>query len=118
MKDVDKLIESVRSFLERDDIEVRYSEEEDYGFKKSEAPSHVVRIKEAKTPDGLVLRVSITESYYDDAAVSNQETMVELYQNWMEPRRLIAYLYFADDGTPVYSDRKLFSFINEIWSIL
>jgi len=118
MRDVERVIESVRSFLERDDIEVKYSEEEDYAFKKSEAPSHIVRIKEARTPDGLILRVSITESYYDDAAVSSHETLVELYQNWMEPRRLTAYLYFADDGSPVYSDRKLYSFINEVWSLL
>ncbi|BAT71390.1 hypothetical protein TST_0584 [Thermosulfidibacter takaii ABI70S6] len=118
MSEIERVLESVRRFLERDDLEVDYREEKEYGFKKSEAPSVVSRIKEAKSPDGSVLRVSITETFYDDAAVSFQEILVELYQNWMDPSRLVAYMQTGEQGTPIFSNQYLFNRINEIYDIM
>ncbi len=118
MEGFSEVLEAVREFLSRDDLEVSYREEEEYGFKRSEAPSCVARIREVKSPDGRVMRLSVVETHYDDAGVSFQETVIELWQNWMEPARIHAYMVTGEDGRPVFSDERLFWDLNGLWSVL
>ena len=115
---MEEIIKEILDFIERDDLTYSYREEEEYGLKRSEAPSHIVKIKEARSPDGRLIRVVITESYYDDTSVSYQEIVAELYASWMGSRRLLAYMSVGENGVPSYSDQQLFNFINNIWHSL
>lgn len=115
---MEAIMKEIVNFIERDDLVYTYREEEEYGLKRSEAPSHIVKIKEASSPDGKLIRVVLTESYYDDAGVSYQEIVAELYASWIGSKRLLAYMSVGEDGMPSYSDQQLFNFINNIWHSL
>ena len=116
--DTKKMIESVFEFLKRDDLKVEYKEEVEEGFKKSEGASHIARIKTITSEDGKKLTVVFTEVYMDDAPVPYKEILAEIAQNWTKPRRVIAFLYTDEKGEARFSDKELYTAINNIWNIV
>ncbi len=115
---VKNLIDSIFEFLKRDDLEVSYREEVEEGFKKSIAPSHIARIKTISSPEGKKLVITITEVYMDDTAVPYKEIVAEIAQNWMEPKRVIAFLYTDETGGAKFSNKELYNIINNIWDVV
>lgn len=50
MSEIERVLESVRRFLERDDLEVDYREEKEYGFKKERSSVGCITHKRGQKP--------------------------------------------------------------------
>lgn len=116
--DLDRFFEEILKFLERDDLSVEYREERMSFTKKDLMPNAVSRIKEVKSPDGLKVVISETEVFPDDCGVSFHEVLYELSNNWFEPRRIVAFMYFGEDGTPIFSEEDLYNRLRTIWGLV
>ncbi|MGB9668345.1 MAG: hypothetical protein ACPLSJ_03480 [Thermosulfidibacteraceae bacterium] len=106
------------SFLENDNIVVNYREEEAFFTKKSLMPSSVCRIKEVSSPSGKKLVITEEEIFPEDATISTHQLLYELSNNWIEPKRISAFMYIGEDGRPIFSDEELYRKLREIWGLI
>ena len=114
---LNEFFREIISFIERDDIEVKYREEETFFTKKSLMPSGICRIKEVSS-SGKKLVIVEEEIYPDDTTIAFHQILYELSNNWLEPKRLTAFMYTAEDGRPVFSDEDLYRRLRELWGLI